>query len=350
MKTPSFRYMGGKARLASWLVGLFPKTGNRYVEMFAGRGNVFFKAKQALGFREWHLNDLDIGFFRALLSVDLDGLPETVSKEDFAEWKGKKDGLAALLEPRITFGGKGYRFGGTYSGDCGGHVGYSKGCYKPVCEEARRLLQGVALTETDWEKFDLSSLGRDDFVYCDPPYVGTKASYPNIDHEKLIERLNSACFRWALSGYESGLYDSKLKPVRRYAKVRNSEIKSSNTKSFSPVTEVLSDQFRAGTRRNSMGILKPIDHEEDLPVLTDSAKEMLKDAGPLQIKEYGNLDSLTIEAMMVGYLVDICDGSDPDTKDAEKILDNNITKDMFEDEALKELFENSSGSIGKTGS
>lgn len=62
MKTPSFRYMGGKARLASWLIGHFPKAGGRYVELFAGRGNVFFKARQSLDFKEWTLNDLDTGF------------------------------------------------------------------------------------------------------------------------------------------------------------------------------------------------------------------------------------------------------------------------------------------------
>jgi replicative DNA helicase len=83
----------------------------------------------------------------------------------------------------------------------------------------------------------------------------------------------------------------------------------------------------------------PIDPEEELPILTDSAKEMLKDAGPLQIKEYGNLDPLTIEAMMVGYLVDIRDGSEPKTTDADKILNDNIRKEMFQDDSLKELFD-----------
>lgn len=87
MKIPSFRYMGGKARLRKWLIEHFPKKGRTYLEPFAGRGNVFYLACQKLDFQNWQLGDIDISFFCSLLTSDLDQLPEIVSKDDFRKWR-----------------------------------------------------------------------------------------------------------------------------------------------------------------------------------------------------------------------------------------------------------------------
>jgi len=228
--------MGGKARLRSWLLEKFPTDGRRYSEFFAGRGNVFFLARKKLNFKEWHLNDIDISFFKALLEADISLLPEKVEKVDFLYWKEEKSSLAKILEPRITFAGKGYKFG--YNGSSGTHVGYNGSLYRILCAEAKRLLEGVSLTETCWADLDVSGYTVDDFVYLDPPYFGTVAQYPNIDHQALVLFLNSAQFRWALSGYDVVEY-STLKFKNRYEKVRNSEIKGSNSGQKEDVKEIL---------------------------------------------------------------------------------------------------------------
>lgn len=236
MRTPSFRHMGGKARLRTWLVDQFPTSGLTYYEPFAGKGNVFFKARESLQFRLWHLNDLDIGFLDALVRADLDQLPEEVTRETFRQWSVRTDPIAKVIEPRVTFAGKGYPAG--YSGTSGTHIGYSRKSYLPTCSRAQELLKGVILTPWSWELV-LNLATEGDFVYCDPPYLGTNACYANINHVELIEALNNLPCKWAISGYPSPLYDDKLDFINRTTYERNSEIKSSNSGGYESIVEVL---------------------------------------------------------------------------------------------------------------
>lgn len=236
--TPAFRHIGGKARLRKWLVSNFPKDGRIYVEPFAGKGNVLYESKQRLYFKAWILSDVDVRFLQSVKLADLSQLPETVDRETFHLYSMRASSgclITSLIEPRITFAGKGYAAG--FSGSSGTHVGYSRQCYKAVCEKARELLDGVDIVQQDW-KYSLVGLGLEDFVYLDPPYFGTKSSYANIDHDELVWKLNSASYRWALSGYENEVYKS-LRYVRKMSTERNSEIKSSNSRGFQSVTETL---------------------------------------------------------------------------------------------------------------
>jgi len=232
---PAFRHMGGKARLRRWLVNMFPLSCTRYIEPFAGKGNVYFLARYCLSAQQWILADTDVKFLNALLTANFEDLPERVEKADFAHWKASESDLAYLLEPRITFAGKGYRFG--YSGSSGTHVGYSGKSYKPVCMAARLILSDCQIIASDFSPV-LDSCGEGDFVYLDPPYYGTNSCYSNIDHEHLVDKLNNAKFRWALSGYENPVY-SRLNYTNLFQFERNSEIKSSNTRVRTPVVECL---------------------------------------------------------------------------------------------------------------
>lgn len=237
IKTPSFRYMGGKSRLRKWLLSYFPKTGRKYIEPFAGLGNVFFQAKKDLKFEEWHLGDIDISFFIAMLNANFDDLPDKVSKNDFLVWRNINNSISKIIEPKITFAGKGYQAG--FDGGHISHPPYNGKLHRIICEEARRLLFDVNVKEISWEKQDYAGLTYKDFVYFDPPYFGTKASYPNINHMELVKLLNTATFRWALSGYDNELYSSSLKFTDRYCKIRNSELKSSNSGKYEAVCEIL---------------------------------------------------------------------------------------------------------------
>lgn len=239
MATPAFRHMGGKARLRKWLVKHFPRRGARYIEPFAGKGNVFYLAYEQLTFSEWWLCDLfSTPFLTALQVVDLQQLPETVTRADFTQYATHpEEPIARVIEPRVTFAGKGYRAG--YSGSSGTHVGYSGAAYRSVCGLAQTILRHptVHIVEQPWEA-TLDGVTPQDFVYCDPPYWGVEANYANIDHALLVDRLNALPCRWALSGYEAPPYRGLL--YRGHSTYeRNSEIKSSNARERQPVIEHL---------------------------------------------------------------------------------------------------------------
>lgn len=237
IKTPGFCYMGGKCRLRKWLISHFPKTGDRYIEPFAGLGNVFFQARKDMSFCEWRLNDINVGFLSSLLNENLDDIPDKMDQEGFTFWKNANNGISKIIEPGITFFGKGYKAGFNKGGP--GHPPYNGVLYKIRCTEAKRLLSGAIVEQKRWDELDYDSLTQEDFVYLDPPYFGTKASYPNIDHEKLVTTLKNCKTRWALSGYDNQLYTSSLKFTNRYVKERNSEIKGFNSRKYEAVQEVL---------------------------------------------------------------------------------------------------------------
>jgi site-specific DNA-adenine methylase len=237
MRTPSFRYMGGKARLRSWLVPLFPQSGRRYLEPFAGLGNIYYHARKHLRFERWVLSDRDPAFLKALLEANLSEMPESVSRTEFEHWRHSGCSISKLIEPKVTFAGKGYPAG--FDGGHASHPAYTKKWHLPLCEEARRLLEGTKILKKDWASWDFSAFPADDFVYLDPPYYGTKASYPNIDHEALIAALNRTKCRWAISGYESPLYEKKLKYVRKFQKERNGEIRGANSGKYEATVETL---------------------------------------------------------------------------------------------------------------
>lgn len=239
--TPSFRHVGGKARLRAWLTDRFPSEGSFYEEPFAGKTNVFFLAAQKLKFNYWILSDIDTAFLESLALADLDSLPPSVTKETFTTWRERAEGndpIARVIEPRITFAGKGYRYG--FSGTSGSHVGYDGRRYRETCLSARDILRVATVRRRDWrETLDLATGEAGEFLYLDPPYYNTNAPYGQIDHRELVKRLNSASFLWALSGYRNDLYDARLEFKCRFEYERNSEIKSSNSGKREPVIETL---------------------------------------------------------------------------------------------------------------
>lgn len=231
--TPSFQFQGGKARIRNWLCNLFPHRGGRYIELFAGRGNVFFEACQRLHYQRWELYDNDVKFLAALKIADLDQLPTTIR---FDDWKNDPSLIAKVLEPIISFSGKGYEYGAQ-----GKNVKnfFRYGNYRANCEKAQVLLNGVFIAQQLWDQFPFDALTKNDFIYLDPPYYNTEGPYPNIDHFKLCQTLSGLDCKWALSGYASVLYERNLIYKQRFEIQRNAEMKGSNRGFGSQVVEVL---------------------------------------------------------------------------------------------------------------
>jgi len=201
-----FPYPGGKAKIREQLFPYFPEEGRQFIEPFVGRGNIFFEFYKRAQFDSWHLNDLKLAtFFTSLRNADLNDLPSEIDEFNFEVWQNRwlaSNPIAHIIEPKITFRGKGYPSG--YQ-----HGRYNKGRYRLLCQEAKAILQDpkIKITRQDWAHLPYNDLNESDFVYLDPPYYNTKGvGYNNIDHVELLTLLTNAPFRWALSGYESDLY------------------------------------------------------------------------------------------------------------------------------------------------
>jgi len=215
---PTIPYPGGKGRLAPTLVSFMPPKGRLYLEPFVGRGNVFWAAASSrLGFEKWALNDIRTApFFEAVRDIgDTIEVPLRSREEYYRQWAAfrQRDPAAILLEPYLTFGGGGYGkggFGGKKSANAPGYTRTMRTCH------ALMRSTNAQVTGLDWESLDWASLGEEDFVFFDPPYIGgdVRAYKSDIDYVQLVELLKGARFRWMLIEYGSDIYLRELGPPR----------------------------------------------------------------------------------------------------------------------------------------
>jgi site-specific DNA-adenine methylase len=206
----SFSYPGGKATIRNTILEYIPQEGIKYIEPFAGRGNMFFSVKDNCSFEEWQLNDLaTYKFLKALRDTDLRDL-KLLDFESLRYKADQFDPIALILEPHITVMGKGYNHGHRYGKEC--NQSFIDNCYA-----AQDALKDVLITQISWEQLEYT---KDCFVYFDPPYIDTSSlPYSNINHIELLEFLTSANFDWLLSGYYSDLYIGYLgKPIKTIEK------------------------------------------------------------------------------------------------------------------------------------
>jgi len=202
----AFPYPGGKVRIRKELFKFFPEEGHHYIEPFVGRGNIFFEFYKRSVFEQYIINDIRIArFFKSLKIADLTLLPSKVDESDFDYWYVKwlmHDPIAYVLEPKITYRGKGY--------DAGWQIGrYQRSRYLATCAEAQNILQNdnVIISSSDYVFMAWDLFGPEDFIYCDPPYYETDGvGLGNIDHLELLQKLTDTNSRWAVSGYLSDLY------------------------------------------------------------------------------------------------------------------------------------------------
>lgn len=198
------KYPGSKNRIIEEMRPIFPGKGKTYFEPFAGKGSVYFGVREFCSFDSYHLNDLKTSaFFKQLQSFTDDMLPEELTREDF-------DNQNILLEHHITILSKGFK-----SGYYDRSESYNKKKMATVFRKLRLLLQGVTVTGFDWESFDYTKFDGQDFIYFDPPYLGTDPRYyGQIDHTRLLETIKGLKARWALSGYENEYYNDLLGPPK----------------------------------------------------------------------------------------------------------------------------------------
>lgn len=227
--TPTFKMHGSKARTAPWLTGIFPRKFRRWIEPFAGRGNVFFRVHTSgLEFETARLNDIGTHeFLRSLRDYSGDWSfvdPAPIDREVWRRWRDSPPSQErSLAESYVA------RFGDSFA--CGPNTT----CHRNIhsrdhtikrMRAAGEILRarGTEVTGLDWSNFLASvSPGADDLVYLDPPYdVTQRVHYAGIDHEKFLRTCKELKSWVFISGYTSPIYESELAGWRREVRQRPS--------------------------------------------------------------------------------------------------------------------------------
>lgn len=220
IKIPTFPWDGGKSKLAPDILKFVPKRGRKFIDLFAGRGNITLRAiHDGLDYEDWVVNDiLTAPFFRALRDYGDNFVAEDCTHEcpqhvyDRCERLAKQgDPYGLLMEPYVCFNGGTYATNGK-KGTGGGRR--RPDTYMEMCRLACQFLREkrVKVTDLDWLNcLQAEKPGPDDTVIVDAPYLGCDVGpydAESICPTELIEHLKSAPFRWVLCEYRQPLYVS----------------------------------------------------------------------------------------------------------------------------------------------
>lgn len=195
VKSP-LNYTGGKYKLLPQLLELFPKQVNTFVDLFAGGGNVSVNVKaEKVVFNDlmWQVPEMlqefkKIGVEESLMKIDGYISSYDLSKENKEGYlalrelynKGKSDPLMLYTLICYSFNNQ-IRFNnkGAYNMP----FGKDRSSFNPTLREKfitfvqRLQSMEIQFSSKDFRELDLDTLGENDFVYCDPPYLITVASY-----------------------------------------------------------------------------------------------------------------------------------------------------------------------------
>jgi site-specific DNA-adenine methylase len=215
---PKFAYPGGKGRIARWICAHLPPSGSRFVDVFAGRGNVTWAAMMLLDYKSFWINDSQtIPFFNQMRISRLYRVPE-LGRQSFEKYReysrGKvlSDGRrlpkgfppSMLMEAFLAYDG------GTFenAGRKGGGATQKGFARKVLLSRNLLLLHEPRVTRWDYREV-LKECSENDVVYLDVPYLNSNVgAYDGrtIDYPGLVKLLLRAKFRWVFSEYHNEMY------------------------------------------------------------------------------------------------------------------------------------------------
>lgn len=223
----SLNYVGGKYKLLPQILPYIPDNINTFVDLFTGGCNVGIN----INANKIMCNDLEavvINLFTNWQSLSskeaLEKLKETILKYDLS--KTNEEGFRKIRED-YNNGNKSwdmfyamlthafnYQIRFSKQGNYNMPFGRNRSSFNPNMEKnfirfIDRLNElDIYFLNSDFNKLNTDKLGEGDFVYCDPPYLVTCASYNEADgwnetKERelldLLDDLNSKGIRFALS-------------------------------------------------------------------------------------------------------------------------------------------------------
>lgn len=226
IKSP-MNYVGGKFKLLPQILPLFPQNIDTFIDLFCGGFNVGINvnAKKIIG------NDLCKEVIEVYKGIQREGLENSLKlvKNEIDKYKLDKFNEEGFKEIRSVFNnGKkewytfyamlthafNYQIRFNKSGEYNMPFGRNRSSFNPTLEKnfikfSKEIEDKTFLfTNNDFRDLKVDRLTKEDFVYLDPPYLITCASYNEQDgwNEKkerelleLCDKLNFHGVRFALS-------------------------------------------------------------------------------------------------------------------------------------------------------
>ena len=232
IKSP-MNYTGGKYKLLPQILPLFPSEINTFVDLFTGGGNIAVNVNA----NRIIANDFEphiIEIYKTFQKYEIEELIKTIELaiqrfgltienadnfNNFRAYYNKhiEDGYSFIM-PIMLYVLICYSFNHQFRFNSKGEFNMPFGKNRSQWNDAmkKNLIKfhkaikdkNIIFTNNDFNEFKIDKLTSDDFVYCDPPYLITCATYNEKDgwnqtREKellaLLDKLNSQNVKFALS-------------------------------------------------------------------------------------------------------------------------------------------------------
>lgn len=225
IKSP-LNYVGGKYKILDQIIPLFPKEINNFVDLFAGGVNVGINIKA----KNYIINDIEsevIKLYKYMYETDLNEILQGINNytKIYRLDRENKEGYINLrtdynlhinkhplhfytlichsFSNQIRFNSK-----REFNMPFGKRTFNERMEYNFIEFVTKIKSKNIKFTSDDFSNLKLDTLTKNDFVYCDPPYLITNASYNENggwtkEHENrllsLLDSLHSQGVKFALS-------------------------------------------------------------------------------------------------------------------------------------------------------
>lgn len=252
IKSP-LNYIGGKYKLLPQILPLFPQKINKFIDLFGGGANVSVNVK-ALNIIYNELQPQTVDLLENLSKLNTEEsyqkIIDNINKYNLS--KKNEEGYKQLRKD-YNNGNKSwdmfytlicYSFNNQIRFNSKGEFnlpfGKNRSSFNPALQEKFINFvntlhdKNIVFTNRSFQELKIDKLSSNDFVYCDPPYLITCASYnekngwnETLEKEllKLLDRLNNEDIKFALSNVleDSGKSNDVLKDWAKKYKINKLE-------------------------------------------------------------------------------------------------------------------------------
>lgn len=242
IKSP-LNYTGGKYKILSQIFDIFPQNIDTFVDLFAGGFNVGINVDAEHIICNDQINYL-IDLYKTFAAVDTDILISEINKriDEFGLTQQNADGYNALRDRyndakdiidffvltcfafnhQIRFNNS-HKFNTPFGKNRSSYNSSIEENLIRFCEALKK--KDITFVNDDFLSVDLSALGADDLVYCDPPYLISTGSYNDgkrgfkdwteVEEKQLLDlldKLDNQKIKFALSNvlYHKGMSNELL--------------------------------------------------------------------------------------------------------------------------------------------